>query len=109
VASAHRRRSESGLLQALGFVRRQLAAVVFWQAATVAVAGVAVGVPLGLAAGRLIWNAFARNLGVVPVTVLPGWLIAMLAAGVVAAALAIAVIPAVTAARSRPGPALRAE
>jgi FtsX-like permease family len=109
VASAYRRRSESGLLQALGFVRRQLAAVVFWQAATVAVAGVAAGVPLGLAAGRLIWNAFARNLGVVPVTVLPGWLIAMLAAGVVAAALAIAVIPAVTAARSRPGPVLRAE
>ena len=44
-----------------------------------------------------------------PVTVLPGWLIAMLAAGVVVAALAVAVIPAVTAARSRPGPALRAE
>jgi hypothetical protein len=109
VASTYRRRSESGLLKALGFVRRQLAAVVFWQAATVAVVGVAVGVPLGLAAGRLIWSAFARNLGVVPVAVLPGWLIAMLAAGVIAAALAIAVIPAVTAARSRPAAALRAE
>ncbi|MGH3272103.1 MAG: ABC transporter permease, partial [Trebonia sp.] len=109
VASTYRRRGESGLLKALGFVRRQLAAVVFWQAATVAVAGVAAGVPLGLAAGRLIWNAFARNLGVVPVTVLPGWLIAMLAAGVIAGALAIAVIPAVAAARSRPGPVLRAE
>jgi hypothetical protein len=109
VASAYRRRGESGLLKALGFVRRQLSAVLFWQAATVAVAGVAAGVPLGLAAGRLIWNAFARNLGVVPVTVLPGWLIAMLAADVVAAALAIAVIPAVTAARSTPAAALRAE
>ena len=65
--------------------------------------------PLGLAAGRLIWTAFARNLGVVPVVVLPGWLIATLAAGVIAAALAIAVIPAVTAARSTPAAALRAE
>lgn len=74
-----------------------------------AVAGVAVGVPLGLAAGRVIWSAFARYVGVVPVTVLPGWPIAILAVGVVAAALAIAVIPAVTAARSRPGPVLRAE
>jgi hypothetical protein len=46
---------------------------------------------------------------VVPVTVLSGWLIGLLAAGVVAPALAIAVIPAVTAARSRPGPVLRAE
>lgn len=109
VASTYRRRSESGLLKALGFVRRQLAAVVFWQAATVAVAGVAVGVPLGLAAGRLIWSAFARYLGVVPVAVLPGWLIVTLAVGVVAAALAIAVIPALTAARSRPAAALRAE
>jgi FtsX-like permease family len=109
VASAYRRRRESGLLQALGFVRRQLAAVVCWQAATVAVVGVAAGVPLGLAAGRVIWTAFARNLGVVAVVVLPGWLIATLAAGVIAAALAIAAIPAVTASRSTPAAALRAE
>ena len=70
------------------------------------------GVVVVAGAGADGWHpfaAFARNLGVVPVTVLPGWLIAMLAAGVVAAALAIAVIPAVTAARSRPGPVLRAE
>ena len=109
VASTYRRRGESGLLKALGLVRRQLAAVVFWQAATVAVVGVAAGVPLGLAAGRLIWSGFARYLGVVPVAVVPGWLIAMLAAGVVAAALVIAVIPALTAVGSRPAAALRAE
>jgi FtsX-like permease family len=109
VASGYRRRGESGLLRALGFVRRQLAAVVFWQAATVALAGVAAGVPLGLAAGRLIWSAFARNLGVVPVPVVPGWLIVVLSIGALGAALAIAVIPALTAARSRAGPVLRAE
>src|SRR5215471_8942470 len=109
VASVARRRGESGLLKALGFVRKQLAAVVFWQAATVALAGVAAGVPLGLAAGRVIWSAFARNLGVVPVSVVPGWAIAVLAIGVLGAALAIAILPAVSASRSRPGVVLRAE
>jgi ABC-type antimicrobial peptide transport system permease subunit len=99
--SVTRRRRESGLLKALGFVRPQLAAVVFWQAATVAVVGVAVGVPLGLAAGRATWAAFATNLGVVPVTVLPVWLIAALACGFLLTALAIAVLPALSAARSR--------
>jgi ABC-type antimicrobial peptide transport system permease subunit len=82
---------------------------VFWQAATVALAGVAAGVPLGLAAGRVIWSAFARNLGVVPVSVVPGWAIAVLAIGVLGAALAIAILPAVSASRSRPGVVLRAE
>jgi len=109
VVSVSRRRTESGLLKALGFVRRQIAAVVLWQAGAVAVAGIAIGVPLGLAAGRVIWRAFARNVGVVPVPVLPGWLIAALAAGVLVAALAIAIVPALTAARSRADQVLRAE
>jgi hypothetical protein len=107
--SVWRRRRDSGLLKALGFVRRQVAAVVFWQAATVAVAGIVVGVPLGLVAGRVVWRIFALDAGVVAVPVLPGWLIAALAAGVVVAAIAIAIVPAVAAARSRAGPVLHTE
>jgi hypothetical protein len=99
--SVTRRRGESGLLKTLGFVRAQLAAVVFWQAVAVAVVGVAIGIPLGLAAGRAIWDAFATNLGVVPVTVLPVWLIAALACGFLITALVIAVLPALSAANSR--------
>jgi predicted lysophospholipase L1 biosynthesis ABC-type transport system permease subunit len=97
------------LLKALGFVRRQVAAVVFWQAATVAVAGIVVGVPLGLVAGRVVWRIFALDAGVVAVPVPPGWLIVALAAGVLVAAIAIAIVPAVAAARSRAGPVLHAE
>ena len=99
--SVSRRRRESGLLKTLGCVRAQLAAVVFWQAATVALVGVAIGVPLGLAVGRGVWDAFATNLGVVPVTVLPAGLIAALACGFLLTALAIAVLPARAAARTR--------
>jgi hypothetical protein len=107
--SVTRRRQESGLLKTLGFVRAQLAAVVFWQAATVAVVGVAIGVPLGLAAGRAIWDAFAANLGVVPVTVLPAWLIAALAGGFLVTALVIAAFPARAAANARTSQLLRTE
>jgi hypothetical protein len=36
-----------------------------WQTSTVvALIGIALGVPLGIAAGRLVWNDFAANLGV---------------------------------------------
>jgi predicted lysophospholipase L1 biosynthesis ABC-type transport system permease subunit len=109
VVGVTRRRRESGLLKALGFVRPQLAAMVLWQAATVAVVGVAIGVPLGLAVGRAIWDAFAANLGVVPVTVFPPWLIAALAGGFLVTALVIAALPARAAARARTSQLLRAE
>jgi ABC-type lipoprotein release transport system permease subunit len=109
VVSVARRRRESGLLKALGFIRGQLAAIVFWQAATAATVGIVVGVPLGLATGRAIWRAFAREVGVVPVTVLPGWLIGALGGGFLIAALVIAVVPALTAARARASAVLRAE
>jgi hypothetical protein len=107
--SVFRRRKESGLLKSLGLIRGQLATIVFWQAATVAVVGVAVGIPLGLAVGRVIWTTFAANLGVVPLAVVPGWLIAAIAAGFIATALAIAALPAAAAARTRTSQMLRTE
>jgi predicted lysophospholipase L1 biosynthesis ABC-type transport system permease subunit len=107
--SVTRRRTETGLLRALGMVRRQLATIVFWQATTVAVIAIAAGIPLGIAAGRAIWRAFAISLGVVPVPVAQAWLIVALAAGALLAANALAAVPAMSAARSRPGPLLRTE
>jgi FtsX-like permease family len=109
VVSVARRRTERGLLRALGMVRRQLAAIVFWQATTVAVVAIVAGIPLGIAAGRAIWRAFAISLGVVPVPVVQAWLIVALAAGALLAANALAAVPAMSAARSRPGQLLRTE
>jgi hypothetical protein len=84
-------------------------AIVFWQATTVAVVAIAAGIPLGIAAGRAIWRAFAISLGVVPVPVVQAWLIVALAAGALIAAIALAAVPAMSAARSRPGQLLRTE
>jgi ABC-type lipoprotein release transport system permease subunit len=109
LVSVHRRRSEAGLLKVLGFVRRQLAAVVIWQATAVILAGVAVGVPLGIATGKVAWRLFATNFGVVPVAVVQAVPLVLLAAVVLAAANLLAVLPALLAARSRPAALLRAE
>ena len=104
-----RRRTETGLLKVLGFVRRQVGAAVCWQATTIALAGIAAGVPLGVAAGRVLWRVFATNFGVVPVPVVPILLLAALAAGVLAAANVLAAVPALLAARAHPGQLLKAE
>jgi hypothetical protein len=109
VVSVARRRRELGLLKALGFVRLQSAAAVCWQATTVALVGVVVGVPVGIAAGHEVWRAFAANLGVVPDPVLPVWALAAVAAGVLVVANVLAVGPALVSARQHPGPLLRSE
>jgi ABC-type lipoprotein release transport system permease subunit len=109
VVSVTRRRREAGLLKALGFVRRQLALAVSWQTTTVAFVGIVVGVPLGIALGRVIWKAFAHNLGVLPLAEINGWAIVAIAAGALVVANVLAVGPAVAASRSRPADLLRSE
>jgi len=107
LVSVSRRRREVGLLKVLGFVNRQVVSTVSWQATTLALVGVVVGVPLGLVVGRGVWNAFANNLGTVPVAVVPILLTAAITAGVLVGANVIAIVPAYVAARSRPGDLLR--
>ena len=78
-----------------------------WQATTLALVGVVIGVPLGVVVGRAVWIAFAANLGVVPVAVVPISLIVVVAAAVLVGANLIAVVPGLVATRSRPGELLR--
>ena len=101
VVSVARRRHEIGLFKALGFVNGQVGAAVCWQATTVALVGIIVGVPLGVVAGQAVWRAFATNLGAVPVATVPVWVIAALAVGALVLANLLAVAPAVMAARSK--------
>jgi ABC-type lipoprotein release transport system permease subunit len=109
VVSVQRRRAEAGLLKVLGFVRRQVAAVVGWQAATVVLAGVVVGVPLGIAAGKAAWRLFAVNFGVVPVAVVQPIPLILLAAAVLLVTVLLALPSALLAARARPADLLRTE
>jgi hypothetical protein len=101
VVTVARRRREIGLLKALGFVKGQVGATVCWQASTVALVGIIVGLPLGVAVGQAVWRAFATNLGAVPVSIVPIDVMAALGVGVLVVANLLAVAPAVTAARSK--------
>jgi hypothetical protein len=109
IVSVLRRRQEIGLLKALGFVNLQVGWVVAWQATTLALVGLIVGVPLGVVLGRAVWDDFAANLGAVPVAVVPIWLLCVLVAGVLLVANLIAIAPALVAAQSKPVQLLRAQ
>ena len=109
VVSVARRRREQAVLKTLGFVRGQIVGSVCLQATTVALIGAVFGVPLGVAGGRWIWRAFATNIGVVPVDIVHASTMALIAAGVLAAANALAVGPALVSSGVPPAPALRSE
>jgi len=109
VTSIRRRGRELAIVKTLGFVPRQVRTAVAWQATTLAIAAMAIGVPLGIAAGRWAWIAFARNIGIVPAPEVPILLLLLLIPGTVIVANLVAVVPGELAARLRPGRALRAE
>jgi ABC-type lipoprotein release transport system permease subunit len=109
VTSVARRRREVGLLKALGLLRRQIAFSVLWQTTTVVLVGIVVGVPAGVALGRLVWEEFASNLGVQPIPELAVTTVAAVAVGALVVANLLAIGPAVVASRSHPAELIKAE
>ncbi|HTS99266.1 MAG TPA: FtsX-like permease family protein [Streptosporangiaceae bacterium] len=109
VATVRRRRRDFALLKTLGFTHRQLAGAVSWQASVIAVTGLVVGVPVGIAAGRWLWLAFARELAAVPDPVIPAGSIALAAVAALVLANLVAALPGRAAARTPAAIVLRAE
>jgi FtsX-like permease family len=108
LTSVRRRRRDLAILKTVGFVTSQVRATVAWQATALACAGLIVGVPLGLLAGRWAWILFASQVAIVPAPVIsPLTLLAIPA--VLLLANAIAAIPAWSAARTQPAVILRSE
>jgi hypothetical protein len=108
VTSVRRRRRDLAVLKTLGFVRRDVAVSVAWQVSTFAIAGLAFGVPLGVALGRWLWTLFAHQIGVPPSPVIP-LLAFTVIPGVLILANAIAALPARAAAHTRPALVFRSE
>jgi ABC-type lipoprotein release transport system permease subunit len=109
-ASVVRRRGgDLAVLRALGMTPRGTRAALAWQATTLAVIGVVVGVPLGLVIGRSSWQVVAELTPLVftpPTAVVVLLLVAPLT---VLAANVLAWWPGRRAARIRPATLLRAE
>ena len=109
IASVRRRRRDLALLKTLGFTRRQLAAVVSWQASVAALLGIIAGVPLGIAAGRQLWVLFARSIYAVPEPAIPVLGVTLVALGSLAFANLIAALPGHNAASTSTALVLRTE
>ena len=76
--------AELSVLQALGCSRHQLARIAAWQTVPPGLAALAIGVPLGIAVGRLAFSAFARSIAWWTHPSSPPWLVVALALAVVA-------------------------
>jgi hypothetical protein len=107
--SVRRRRRDFALLKTLGFTRNQLAVTVAWQASVAAFVGIVVGVPIGIALGRWLWDLFARGIYAVPDPSVPVAEIVVVALGALVLANLVAAIPGRMAARTRTALVLRAE
>jgi predicted lysophospholipase L1 biosynthesis ABC-type transport system permease subunit len=107
--SVRRRGNELAVLRALGFAPGQAAGAIRWQSVTLACAALVVGIPLGIAGGRAVWQAIAGSSNVVAVVDVGPGLIAVTALVVVGVALTLAILPGLRAARLRPAEALRSE
>jgi putative ABC transport system permease protein len=109
IASVRRRQRELALLKTLGFTRRQLAATIAWQSTIATTIGIVVGLPLGIIAGRALWNRFAESIHAVPQPAVPALTIALIALAALLLANLIAAIPARRAARTNTATLLLAE
>jgi ABC-type lipoprotein release transport system permease subunit len=109
VTTVRRRRRALAVLKTLGFDRRQVRATVAWQATTVVVVGLVVGIPLGLVAGRFVWGIVADELGVSSRATWPVLALVLLVLAALAAVNLIAAVPARRAAHTRPAVVLRSE
>jgi ABC-type lipoprotein release transport system permease subunit len=109
VTSVRRRRHDLAILKSLGFVRGQVSAAVAWQATTVAVLALAVGLPLGVALGRWTWSLLIDRIGLGAEPMTPGTALLAGVAGTILVANLVAAWPGRVAARTRPAVALRSE
>ncbi|HEU5001914.1 MAG TPA: FtsX-like permease family protein [Actinomycetota bacterium] len=109
VTAVRRRRRDLAILKTLGFTRAQVRRTVLWQATTLGLAVLVVGIPVGVGTGHWLWDLLANQQGILPEPATPILLIAAGVAAVLAAANLASLIPAALAGRTPPALVLRSE
>lgn len=107
VSSIRRRRHDFAILRTVGFVRGQLVSSVLWQSTTVITIALIIGLPVGVAAGSSLWQAFCGQLGIVAEVHTPALSVLALIPAAVFVANSIALMPALLAGRASPAGVLR--
>ena len=107
--SARANRGDLAVLRSLGFTRRQVRSATSWEAATLALGALVVGVPLGLLLGMAGWRALDRRIGLDAPAAVPPMVLVYVPAGVIVIALVLSVWPGRRAAELSPALALRTE
>src|SRR6185436_16846913 len=100
--AVRRRRRDLAILATIGFSRFQIAATVAWQATTVAVVGLLVGIPIGVIAGRFATGRLAASIGSISDPVVSWLALAGVVVGTLVIANLVAALPGLAAARTRP-------
>ena len=75
----------------------------------IAIVGLVIGIPLGIAVGRWLWVVFARELSAVPDPIVPAASVALAAVAALVLANLVAALPGRSAARTPAAMVLRAE
>ncbi len=109
LASVRRRRRDLALLKTLGFTSRQLVAVVACQATAAVAIGAVVGIPLGIALGRYLWDLFADEIHAVPAPAVSLSTVVLIALGALVLGNLVSLIPGVMAARTSVATAVRGD
>jgi ABC-type lipoprotein release transport system permease subunit len=109
ITSVRRRRHDLALLKTLGFTKRQLASVIAWQASVAVGIGCVVGIPLGIALGRFLWDLFVNQINAVPDPTVPIVPIVLVAVAALVLANLVAALPGRNAGRTPTALVLRAE
>lgn len=109
VGTVRRRRRDIAVLKTIGFVRRQVAGVVAWQATSFSLAALVVGVPVGVAVGRWAWSLVSSGMGSTAPPYVPILSVGLVVPAAVVAANAMAAAPGWVAARIAPAVAMRSE
>jgi hypothetical protein len=109
VLSGRRRRRDFAVLRTLGMLRHQVSWITAWQVSTLAAIALAVGLPLGVAAGRRDWALFGSMLGVPGDAITPVGVVILAIPAVVLLANAVAFFPGRRAAKAKAAEVLRVE
>jgi FtsX-like permease family protein/MacB-like protein len=107
--AVRRRRHELAVLRALGMTRRQARFVLVTQASLLALIGLAFGIPLGIALGRITWRLVALSTPLAYHPPLAVWALALIGPLALLAANMLAAWPGQRAARLRSAQVLRTE